>query len=127
LTIDLATVPVDEDPDGILLREAVAQHAANTPMAGLWYSMPYRDSISHLTGNAFWDEVAIWRYVDAIRKAGIATYLRGNWKDEPTSDVLIAAHNLDSRLWSARLSGRGLAIRWSRVRSAGWVPPRIAC
>ncbi len=97
-SVDLATLPVDEDPDGVLLREAVAQHAANTPMAGLWYSMPYRDSVSALTGNAFWDEVAIWRYTDAIRHAGIATYLWGNWKDEPTSDVLIAARNLDSRL-----------------------------
>jgi len=97
-SVDLATVPVDEDPDGVLLREAVAQHAANTPMAGLWYSMPYRDSVSDLTGNAFWDEVAIWRYADAIHRAGIATYLWGNWKDEPTSDVLIAARNLDSRL-----------------------------
>jgi len=96
--VDLASAPVDSDPKGALLRRAVAEHDANTPMAGLWYSMPYRDSVSPLTGNAFWEEVAIWRYADAIRKAGIATYIWGNWKDEPTSDVLIAARNLDSRL-----------------------------
>ncbi|QZH76693.1 MAG: CocE/NonD family hydrolase [Erythrobacter sp.] len=98
LSVDLASVPVDADPDGALLREAVAQHAGNTPMAGLWYSMSYRDSISPLTGNAFWDEVAIWQYAPAIRDAGIATYMWSNWNDEPTSDVIVAAENLGSRL-----------------------------
>lgn len=98
LSDDLASVPVDADPDGTLLREAVAQHAGNTPMAQLWYGMPYRDSISPLTGNAFWEEVAIWRYADAIREAGIATYLWSNWKDEPTTQVIVAAQNLGSRL-----------------------------
>lgn len=98
LSDDLASLPVDADPDGTLLRQAVAQHANNTPMAALWYGMPYRDSVSPLTGNAFWDEVAIWQYADTIREAGIATYMWGNWNDEPTSDVILAAENLGSRL-----------------------------
>ncbi|MXO94036.1 CocE/NonD family hydrolase [Erythrobacter arachoides] len=98
LSDDLASVPVDDDADGAMLRAAVAEHAANTSMAGLWYGMPYRDSVSPLTGNAFWDEVAIWQYADAIRDAGIATYFWGNWNDEPTSDVILAAENLGSRL-----------------------------
>jgi predicted acyl esterase len=98
LSDDLASVPVDADKGGELLRQAVAQHAQNTPMAGLWYSMPYRDSVSPLTGNAFWEEAAIWRYADAIRDAGIATYFWSNWKDEPTGQVIVAAENLGSRL-----------------------------
>ncbi|MCL6249699.1 CocE/NonD family hydrolase [Altererythrobacter sp. KTW20L] len=98
LSDDLASVPVDADPNGELLRAAVAQHAANTPMAALWYGMPYRDSVSPLTGNAFWDEVAMWRYADTIRDAGIATYFWSNWQDEPTAQVIVAAENLGSRL-----------------------------
>jgi len=98
LSDDLASIPVDADTDGSLLREAVAQHAGNTPMAALWYGMPYRDSVSPLTGNAFWDEVAIWQYAGAIRDSGMATYLWSNWKDEPTSQVIVAAENLGSRL-----------------------------
>ena len=98
LEVDLASVPVDGDEDGALLRAAVAQHAGNTPMGPLWYGMPYRDSVSPLTGTAFWDEVAIWRYADVIRNAGIATYMWGNWEDEPTGQVIIAAQNLGSRL-----------------------------
>lgn len=103
LSDDLASVPVDADTidtgtGTAMLAEAVAQHGRNTPMAGLWYSMPFRDSVSPLTGNAFWDEVAIWRHAETISKAGIATFLWGNWKDEPTGQVLIAAQNLGSRL-----------------------------
>jgi putative CocE/NonD family hydrolase len=98
LSVDLASVQVDGDTDGALLRAAVAEHAGNTPMGPLWYAMPYRDSLSPHTGNAFWEEVAIWRYADTIRNAGIATYMWGNWEDEPTAQVIVAAQNLGSRL-----------------------------
>ncbi|WP_236632331.1 MULTISPECIES: CocE/NonD family hydrolase [Novosphingobium] len=92
--VDLASVPVDADADGSLLRAAVAEHSANTPMAALWYGMPYRDSISAFTGNAFWEEVGIYNYLDAIRRAGIATYFWSNWQDEPTAQALLSAANL---------------------------------
>lgn len=95
--VDLASIPVDADRDGSLLRQAVAEHAGNTPMAPLWYGMPYRDSISPLTGNAFWEEVAIYRHLDTIRAAGIATYFWGNWRDEPTGQVILAAANLGGK------------------------------
>ena len=92
--VDLASVPVDADTDGALLREAVGQHTANTPMAALWYGMPYRDSVSAFTGNAFWEEVGIYNYLGAIRRAGIATYFWSNWQDEPTAQSLLSAANL---------------------------------
>src|SRR5690606_28658040 len=60
LSDDLMSIPVDEDVDGSLLQAAVAQHAANTPRAALWYAMPFRDSISPHTGTAFWEEVGPW-------------------------------------------------------------------
>jgi uncharacterized protein len=97
LSVDLASVPVDGD-DGSMLRAAVAQHAANTPMGPLWYGMPYRDSVSPLTGNAFWQEAAFWQYADVVRDAGIATYMWSNWEDEPTAQVLVTAKNLGSRM-----------------------------
>jgi predicted acyl esterase len=98
LSEDAASVPVDADRGGTLLRQAVAQHANNTPMGPLWYGMPYRDSVSPLTGNAFWEEAAIWRYADVIRQTGMATYFWSNSKDEPTSQVIVAAENLGGRL-----------------------------
>ena len=97
-SVDLATLPMDEDPDGVMLKAAVAEHAANTPMAPLWYGMPYRDSVSSLTGNRFWEEVGPYTYLDKIRRAGIATYFWGNWQDEPTQQVIELAANLNGKL-----------------------------
>lgn len=93
-SVDLASLPVDADKDGAELKAAVEAHARNTPMAALWYGMPYRDSVSPLTGNAFWEEVGIYNYLDAIRKAGIATYFWGNWQDEPTAQSILSAANM---------------------------------
>ncbi len=97
LSDDLMSLPLDEDKDGSMLRAAVAQHADNTPMAGLWYGMPYRDSVSAYTGNAFWKEVAVYPYLQKIKRAGIATYFWGNWQDEPTAHSILSAANLGSK------------------------------
>jgi putative CocE/NonD family hydrolase len=98
LSDDLASVPLDTDPDGSLLRAAVAQHVGNTPMAPLWYGMPFRDSYSSLTGSRFWEEVGPYTYFDVLKKSGIAFYFWSNWEDEPTSQMIMAAENLDARL-----------------------------
>jgi hypothetical protein len=98
LSDDLMSLPMDADLDGSLLRAAVAEHADNTPMAPLWYGMPFRDSESSLTGNRFWEEVGPYPFADALRDSGIATYLWSNWQDEPTAQMIIAAENLGSRL-----------------------------
>lgn len=98
LSDDLQSVPVDADPDGVLLRAAVAEHAGNTPMAALWYGMPFRDSVSEFTGNRFWEEVGPYTYLDALKKSGIAMYFWGNWQDEPVEQMILAAANLDSKL-----------------------------
>jgi uncharacterized protein len=98
LSDDLMSIPLDEDIDGSMLREAVAEHAGNTPMAPLWYGMPFRDSESILTGNRFWEEVGPYTYLQALQDSGIATYFWSNLKDEPTSQVILAAANLNSRL-----------------------------
>ena len=96
--VDLATVPMDEDPTGAMLKAAVAEHASNTPMGPLWYAMPYRDSMSSFTGTRFWEEVGPYTYLEAVKRAGIATYFWGNWRDEPTSQVILSAANLGGRL-----------------------------
>lgn len=96
-SVDLASIPVDADSDAALLKRAVGEHAKNTPMSGVWYSMPYRDSVSELTGNAFWLEAGVYNYLDAIRAAGIQTYFWGNWHDEPTGQVILGAANMGGK------------------------------
>lgn len=98
LSDDLASIPVDADTSGAMRDEAVAQHAYNTPMAPLWYGMPYRDSLSAFTGNAFWQEASPYNYMETLKNSGIEYYFWGNWNDEPNESVLMLADNLDGRL-----------------------------
>jgi predicted acyl esterase len=95
---DLASVPVDDDTTGSLLAEAVAGHAANTPMAGLWYGMPFRNSESSFTQTRFWEEVGPHTYLDRLLESNIAFYFWGNWSDEPTEQIIKAAANIPSRM-----------------------------
>jgi putative CocE/NonD family hydrolase len=98
LSDDLMSLPMDADRDGSLLRSAVAMHAGNTPMAPLWYGMPFRDSVSPLTGTPFWHEVGPYTYLDALKRSGIAMYFWSNLEDEPTGQMILAAENLNARL-----------------------------
>ena len=94
--VDLATVPMQQDADGSMLRAAVAEHAASTPMAELWYGMPYRDSVSPLLQVPFWEEVGVYNYADTIRAADLAIYHWHNWTDEGSAEGFAAAANLDN-------------------------------
>lgn len=98
LDIDLASIPVDADGDGAMLRAAVAEHARNTPMAKLWETMPYRDSVSPLTGNRYWEEVGPYTHLKALRNPKLAWLLWSNWEDEPTEQMILNAVNIPSRM-----------------------------
>ncbi len=94
VAVDGPTVPMDEDPTGVLLRQAVAEHAANTKMAETWRGMPFRDSVSPTFKSRYWEEVSATSYIDVIRKSGIAIYKWGNWHDEGGIQALLADANL---------------------------------
>jgi putative CocE/NonD family hydrolase len=91
---DMASTPVDGDESKVLLRQAAEQHAANTIMLDLWSGMPYRDSVSPLTGTAFWEEGSIGTYVDQVRKSNIPLYVQAGWKDDFRSQSFIVLANL---------------------------------
>lgn len=97
LSVDAASIPVDADMDGSLLKQAVAEHAGNDPMAPLWNTMPYRDSMSQYTGTKFWEEASPYSYFDTLKNSGIAFFYWSNWQDEPTGQVIIGAENLNGR------------------------------
>jgi hypothetical protein len=65
-------------------------------MAALWYGMPFRDSVSPLTGNRFWEEAGPYTYLEALKQSNRPT--TGAWEDDPTGQVILAAQNLGSRL-----------------------------
>lgn len=98
LSVDAASVPVDGDTGGVLLKQAVTQHAANTPMAKLWAQMPFRDSVSPLVGTRFWEEVGPYTHLSALRDPKVAWYFWSNWEDEPTEQMILAAENIPGKL-----------------------------
>jgi len=94
-------MPVDEDTDGSLRDEAIELHKQGTPMAELWYGMPFRDDVSPLVDTQFWKETSAASYVDVIEKSGVGIFMWGNWLDEGSFEAVLAYNNIgnERRLW----------------------------
>ncbi len=94
-------LPVDEDRDGALAAQAIAAHAAGTPMAELWRGMPYRDDVSPLLGVPFWREASVATYIEQIERSKVALFIWGNWLDEGSFEAVLAFNNLNNprKLW----------------------------
>lgn len=71
--------PVDDDPDGLLLREAVAGHAANYHVHDEASQITYRDDVS--AGGISVDNFSPHAYLDDIRGSGAAIYSYSGWYD----------------------------------------------
>ncbi|MFZ3285868.1 MAG: CocE/NonD family hydrolase, partial [Telluria sp.] len=92
--MDMKATPVDGDEARVLLRQAALEHAANTPMLALWSGMPYRDSVSALTGSPFWEEGSIGSYTDKVQASGVPVYIQAGWLDDFRAQAFIALANL---------------------------------
>lgn len=94
-------LPVDDDRDGKLAAQAIAAHAAGTPMAELWRGMPYRDDVSPLLGVPFWREASVSSYIEQIERSKVAIFIWGNWLDEGSFEAVLAFNNLSNprKLW----------------------------
>lgn len=92
--LDMKSTPVDGDEDRTLLRQAALGHAANTRLFDLWSGMPFRDSVSPLTGTAFWEEGSIGTYVQQVRASKVPVYVQGGWNDDFRAQGFIVLENL---------------------------------
>jgi putative CocE/NonD family hydrolase len=94
-------LPVDADRDGTLAAQAIAGHAAGTPMAELWRGMPYRDDVSPLLHVPFWREASVFTYKEQIERSKVALFIWGNWLDEGSFEAILAFNNLNNprKLW----------------------------
>lgn len=101
-----AIVPVDEDRDGNLLRQALEQHKHNRQDLPLdegaekvlpYYQfprLPYRDSFSNVSGTRFWIDDSASTHLDEINRANTAVYLIGGWYDVFRRDTVVMFNNL---------------------------------
>lgn len=99
-------LPVDEDKDGSLAKQAITLHAGGTPMADLWRGMPFRDDVSPLLHVPFWREASTATYTDVIERSGVAIFIWGNWLDEGSFEATLAFNNLRNprKLWMGGFS-----------------------
>jgi putative CocE/NonD family hydrolase len=100
LDASLAGAPVDEDKDGALLAEAVAEHQANADFYQLVAALPYRDSaatgVGDGDGGQLWLSWGASNYLPEIGRSGIAVYHMAGWYDPYRLGALLAFGNLDN-------------------------------
>ena len=92
--LDMKSIPVDGDEDRSLLRQAALGHETNTRLFELWSGMPFRDSVSPLTGTAFWEEGSIGTYAQQVRASKVPVYVQGGWNDDFRAQGFIVLENL---------------------------------
>jgi hypothetical protein len=90
----VGSLPVDDDPDGVLLAAARAEHAGNSIMADIWKDIPFRDDRSESLGSRFWEESSLSTYRNTLEMRGPVMYRWSGWKDEFTADQFVALANL---------------------------------
>ena len=87
-------VPVDDDPDSSLMREAVMQHKTNGSQLYPFKYMNYRDDWSDETDGELWNQISASTHKDDINKSGAAVYLHGGWYDVFRRDTFVMYENL---------------------------------
>jgi putative CocE/NonD family hydrolase len=93
---DLRNLPVDADPDGTLLRQAVEEHRANTSLRDMWRAAPYRDSHVPSVGTRPWQEYSVATYREAIERSGVPIYSFDGWDDDFRKESLVSAASLSN-------------------------------
>jgi len=89
----MPAAPVDEDTDGTMLAEAVAQHRDNWNIYSVASTSPYRDSLGP-ENTRIYALFSPSTYLNQINESGIAIYTLGGWFDMYPRDALIWFSNL---------------------------------
>jgi uncharacterized protein len=87
-------IPVEEDTNGTLLRQALREHEKQTVLLDLWKSMPFRDGWSDLVQSRFWQEGSVSTYQVAIERTRVGVYAFGGFQDDFRKEQIIAFANL---------------------------------
>lgn len=88
--------PVDSDKDGNLLAQARAERRSAMTAVGLVASMadyPFRDSLAP-SGKRYWDNAALYPFIDRINRSGVPVYLINGWYDPLARENFLIYANL---------------------------------
>ncbi|MFO7867279.1 MAG: CocE/NonD family hydrolase [Candidatus Aminicenantes bacterium] len=88
--------PVDEDPDGEMLKKAQAERRDNRLLSGIMDELKYRDSRDLVTGAYPFQEWHPAGHIQEINASGIPMYIWGGWFDSFTKDTFLIYENFDT-------------------------------
>jgi putative CocE/NonD family hydrolase len=88
--------PVDDDPQGVRLQEAILQHLFNGDVLQIAASAPFRDSADAVTGQRLHIDLSPSRFVEGLNDSEIPVYHLGSWYDIWPRDTLLWYANLDN-------------------------------
>ena len=91
------TVPVDDDPEGILLRQAIREHLNNGSQTTAQRDYIWRDSKCPDVEGNFWDVLSASTYLRDINDSGAMVYLDGGVLDVFRRDTMMLYENLTLR------------------------------
>lgn len=89
-------IPVDEDPDGILLREAIREHISNGLQVPMQRNLIWRDSVDMSLGGEVWRQLSASTYRQELEDSGVQIYLLGGLYDVFRRDTVMMYHNLNN-------------------------------
>jgi len=89
-------VPVDDDPNGVLMAQAVAQHFDNRNVDDVFKDMPFRDSWDAGSDSMFHQRISADTYIDQINDSGVAIYNWAGWFDGFITGQLLWFGNLET-------------------------------
>ncbi len=88
-----AAAPVDDDPNGVLLHQAMAEHKDNWNIYTIASESPFRDSIGP-EDTPIYSVFSPSTYLDQINASGVAIYTLAGWYDMYPRDALEWFNNL---------------------------------
>ncbi len=95
--LDNLVTPVDSDPDGILLAQALEERRGKTTSQSITQiavQCPYRESAT-ADGVKPWETMALYPFAERINRSNTAVYLVVGWYDIFTADMFYWYNNLE--------------------------------
>ena len=92
--LDADGLAVDEDKNKAMLQAALKEHAANLDLLEMYSPLPYRDSVSPITGAQPYTVNNPANYLKEIRNSGVPVYHWAGWYDMFPKDALLWYSNL---------------------------------
>ena len=97
--LETVVTPVDEDVNGELLAQVLAERAGSTvseESSNIFARYPFRDT-RNSRGQKVWEDVfALYPMLDDINRANVPTYLVNGWYDIFTKDMFLWYVNLNT-------------------------------